>query len=169
MTLTRRAFISSAFAAGATLATPALALSVPNLQVQNVHTGESFALPFTGRVNKAEVEQFRSVTRDYHVNAEHDMDLRLLSLLSAICEKAGSDQPFRLLSGYRTPETNSHIRNASKHSYHLKGQALDIFRADLSTRELRNIALSLGAGGVGYYPRHGFVHVDTGPVRSWNG
>ena len=82
-----------------------------------------------------------------------------------------SQAPFQIISGYRSPATNAQLRKASdgvaSKSLHLAGQAIDIRLADVALPALRDAALSLGAGGVGYYPASDFVHVDTGRVRAW--
>ena len=82
-------------------------------------------------------------------------------------------KPMHILSGYRSPATHAmlrrHNRGVAKDSYHLYGKAADIRMPGRSSSEIRRAAMSLQAGGVGYYPRSRFVHVDTGPVRTWRG
>ena len=83
-----------------------------------------------------------------------------------------SDSVIEVLSAYRTKETNDALRasrrtNAAEHSHHIEGDALDFRVPGVPAARLRDAALSLRAGGVGYYPRGQFVHVDTGPVRKW--
>jgi uncharacterized protein YcbK (DUF882 family) len=76
-----------------------------------------------------------------------------------------------VISAYRSPETNEMLRKRSsgvaKNSYHVRGQAIDVRLADVSTDKLRDVALNLKRGGVGYYKNSDFVHVDTGPIRRW--
>jgi uncharacterized protein YcbK (DUF882 family) len=83
----------------------------------------------------------------------------------------GAKGQVHVVSGYRSPETNAYLREVSdgvaQNSYHMKGQAIDLSLPDRSLRSLHKAALSLHAGGVGYYPDSNFVHVDTGPVRHW--
>ena len=86
-------------------------------------------------------------------------------------QKTGSRRPFEVLSGYRSPRTNAMLQRTSagvaRNSLHLTGQAIDLRLPGYSTRKLRDNAKALRAGGVGYYPRSDFVHVDTGRVRIW--
>ncbi len=83
----------------------------------------------------------------------------------------GTNKPVQLISGYRSLDTNDELRARSrgvaKHSYHTKGQAMDFHIEGISLSNIRKAALSMRAGGVGYYPRSNFVHIDTGPVRHW--
>jgi uncharacterized protein YcbK (DUF882 family) len=95
----------------------------------------------------------------------------LLDLLHALSLKTKLREPFHVISGYRSPATNSRLRKkgngvASK-SLHVQGKAIDIRIPRYSTRQLRNVARKMKAGGVGYYPKSDFVHVDTGRVRYW--
>ncbi len=83
----------------------------------------------------------------------------------------GTSAPFQVISGYRSPETNAILKatrgGQASHSLHMTGQAIDIRLADVSTDFIRDAALDLGRGGVGYYRGADFVHVDTGRVRHW--
>lgn len=174
MTLSRRNFFLSSMAAlgttaGMTLASPALALSSPTVGIECLHTGRSCAIEFDGTLSSRHVEEFKSVTRDWRQNETYGMDLKLIPILAGIITGAGSDQTFGLLSGYRSPETNRKLSGTASRSLHMFGQAMDIRRADLSTRELYTLARRLGYGGVGFYPqsRNRFVHIDTGQVRYW--
>ena len=84
-----------------------------------------------------------------------------------------SDQPFQIVSGYRTPTTQTMLRSRSsevaENSVHTLGGAIDLYLDDVALVDLHAAALSLKAGGVGYYPKTGFIHVDTGRVRRWQG
>ena len=101
------------------------------------------------------------------------IDLDLINLLYEINLHIGIDKKFNIVSGYRSPKTNEWLRhrlggrNVAKNSYHMKGQAVDISVPGVPLHKLKNIALSLKKGGVGYYPSKGFIHVDVGPVRYW--
>ena len=96
---------------------------------------------------------------------------KLLDQLHALATVTGSRAPFEVISGYRSPATNASLRAKSGgvavHSLHLEGRAIDIRLADVSLADLRDAAISLQAGGVGFYPQSRFVHVDTGRVRRW--
>ncbi|SUG48422.1 exported protein [Salmonella enterica subsp. arizonae] len=83
----------------------------------------------------------------------------------------GTRKPVQLISGYRSLDTNNELRARSsgvaKKSYHTKGQAMDFHIEGVALSNIHKAALSMGAGGVGYYPRSNFVHIDTGPARHW--
>ena len=99
------------------------------------------------------------------------MDPSVFDVLYEIQQKSGSTGTFEVISAYRSPQTNEMLRSKSggvaKNSQHLQGKAIDVRLTDLDTAELRDVALSLGLGGVGYYAGSDFVHVDTGRVRRW--
>jgi len=110
--------------------------------------------------------------RDFRTDEETTMDPRLYDLLYDLKTYLGdSDARFDVVSAYRSPATNSKLRRASngvaENSLHLTGQAIDVRFPDLPTRHIRDAALALGRGGVGYYRRSDFVHLDTGAVRHW--
>ncbi|EEX66577.1 lipoprotein putative [Vibrio metoecus] len=101
------------------------------------------------------------------------MDKVLFDQLSEIQFLLGTQAEVHIVSGYRSPATNKQLRSKSKgvakKSYHMSGQAID-FRLDgVSLKKIREAAISLQAGGVGYYPKSRFIHIDTGPVRQWVG
>jgi uncharacterized protein YcbK (DUF882 family) len=99
------------------------------------------------------------------------MDPELFDILYETRERAGSDAPFQLISAYRSPETNAMLRRTTsgvaKKSMHTHGRAIDVRLPGVNTKVLRNIALELEQGGVGYYESSDFIHVDTGRVRRW--
>jgi uncharacterized protein YcbK (DUF882 family) len=111
--------------------------------------------------------------RDSHNDEVKSYDPRTFDVLHTMLRKLNrSNSAIQILSGYRTQETNDALResgttNAAEHSQHIEAKALDIRVPGVPALKLRNAALSLGAGGVGYYPKGQFVHVDTGPVRKW--
>jgi uncharacterized protein YcbK (DUF882 family) len=111
--------------------------------------------------------------RDSHTDEVKTYDPRTFDVLHTMLRKLNrSDSAIEVLCGYRTKETNDELResgttNAAEHSEHIQADALDIRVPGVPAVQLRNAALSLGAGGVGYYPKGQFVHVDTGPVRKW--
>lgn len=140
---------------------------------RNSHTGESFSGVY--RVgDKYLPEAFHRINyvlRDFRTNEVFPMDPRILDIVKVLHDKTGSDNPVEVLSGYRSPKTNNMLRGASsgvaKNSFHMYGQAMDIRLPGYNTKRLRDAALNLKMGGVGYYSRSNFVHVDTGDVRSW--
>lgn len=109
--------------------------------------------------------------RDWRTDAVIDIDPGLLDILYVLQQRTGSREALHLVSGYRSPQSNAYLaarsRGVARNSYHMYGRAADITLPDYSLAGLRQLAMSLQAGGVGYYPRSDFVHVDTGPVRAW--
>lgn len=111
--------------------------------------------------------------RDNHDETISECDPHLFDLLHTLLARTGKpDGTITMLSGYRTQETNEYLReshrtNAAEYSQHLYGRAIDIRISGLPAAKLRNTALAMKAGGVGYYPRSQFIHVDVGPVRHW--
>ena len=95
----------------------------------------------------------------------------MLDILYGIQHKSGNTGVIEIISGYRSPKTNSRLRSKSngvaKKSLHMKGKALDIRLTDLRTKDLCDVAISLRQGGVGYYAKSDFIHIDTGRVRTW--
>lgn len=116
------------------------------------------------------LSQFLRDTHNDEVKTYNPRTFDVLHTMLAKLNRPGS--VIQILSGYRTKETNDALResgtsNAAEHSQHIEGNALDIRVPGVPAVQLRNAALSLGAGGVGYYPKSQFIHVDTGPVREW--
>ena len=111
--------------------------------------------------------------RDTRTDDVKTIDKDLLDLISAMSIKINSREPFHVISGYRNHKTNNLLRKsgkgAAKNSFHLKGQAADIRLPGYKTSILRKAAYELKSGGVGYYPKSRFVHIDVGPVRYWRG
>jgi uncharacterized protein YcbK (DUF882 family) len=143
-----------------------------NLSFYNNHTRESFDLCQISRTCPPIIRQeFNIFLRDFRTGEVHPIDFRLVHILQQIQKIAGSSGTFRVISGYRSPKTNAALRGKStgvaKKSLHMRGQAIDVRLTDLPTSDLRDIAISLKAGGVGYYADSDFVHVDTGRVRTW--
>jgi uncharacterized protein YcbK (DUF882 family) len=119
------------------------------------------------------LDKLSQFLRDSHNDEIKSYDPRTFDVLHTTLAKLNRpDSVIQILSGYRTKETNDALResgttNAAEHSQHIEAKALDIRVPGVPAVELRDAALSLGAGGVGYYPRGQFIHVDTGPVREW--
>ena len=109
--------------------------------------------------------------RDHRSGEVKAIDTQLLELLHALALKTSPQAPFHVISGYRSPATNKKLRKKStgvaSRSLHMQGKAIDIRIPGFKTRKLRNVALKLKAGGVGYYAKSDFVHVDIGRVRYW--
>jgi uncharacterized protein YcbK (DUF882 family) len=145
------------------------------LSLYNPRTKESYdgAYWYRGDYIGGAVEKINQLMRDVRTGEINQIDTHLLDLISEISIKINSEKPFHVISGYRSPKTNALLRSsgkgAAKNSYHLRGQAVDIRLPGHRASVLRREACELKKGGVGYYPRRGFVHIDVGPIRYWKG
>jgi uncharacterized protein YcbK (DUF882 family) len=143
------------------------------LALENNNTGEMIKLTYfeQDRYISDALAEINYLLRDHQTDEIHTVDTGLLDQLHDLQLTLGINKPFNVVCGYRSPNTNAsmrrHSRGVARHSYHMEGKAVDIRIAGLSTREIRNAALSMGRGGVGYYPGNNFVHIDTGPIRTW--
>jgi uncharacterized protein YcbK (DUF882 family) len=145
------------------------------LHFEHTHTGESLALTYAvgDQYITGALDRIRYFLRDFRNGATHAIDPGLLDQLHLLASTTATRAPFQVISGYRSPATNALLRReghgVAAQSLHLQGQAIDIRLADIALADLRDAALSLRAGGVGYYPaaESDFVHVDTGRVRRW--
>jgi uncharacterized protein YcbK (DUF882 family) len=117
------------------------------------------------------LQQIKHFLGDFRTGEEHDIDPRLLDLLYLLQQRSGVENHFEVISGYRSPKTNAKLRNKSKgvakRSLHMQGKAIDIRLVGAKTKNLRDLAINMKLGGVGYYSRSDFVHLDTGRVRFW--
>ena len=174
----RRRFIQTFLGTTATLAAPSLWASVHraperSLAFKNLHTGESLRATFwaEGRYLNDELKAVNHVLRDHRSGDVHPMDPKLLDLLYALQQSVAVAGSFHIISGYRSPASNQKLRSKSggvaKKSLHMQGKAIDIRLPGCKLQHLRNAALELKAGGVGYYAKSDFIHVDTGRVRRW--
>lgn len=176
----RRGWLAGALAIGAgALTIPGTAMASigeRRLAFRNVHTNEKIDARYWGatgfdREGLAEIDHG---LRDWRTGDVTAMDRGLLDLLVALRDSLGvsGNRSFDLISGYRSPHTNAALRargggGVATKSQHMLGKATDIALPGVRLETVRNAALALGRGGVGYYPRDGFVHVDTGRVRRW--
>jgi len=186
--LSRRNFLGLGAAAAAGALLPArpveagsasLAVSTApdrTLSFFHTHTSERLTTAYCcdGEYLAKELSDINHLLRDFRVNEVKVIDPQLLDILYELNSRLGTDQPFHVISGYRTPETNAmlHERGGSHsgvatHSLHVEGKALDIRVPGIKLEHLRDTAKRLRVGGVGYYPASNFVHVDTGRVRYW--
>jgi len=174
----RRTFLIAGGLATASLATPALARAATDcrsLAFSNLHTGERLKADYwvAGRYEPDALAEIDRILRDFRTGEVHPMERSLLDLLNRLHARLDSDAPFGIISGYRSPKTNAMLASASsgvaKKSLHMQGMAIDIRLADRDLTDLRQAALDLRKGGVGYYPKSDFVHVDVGRVRQWAG
>jgi uncharacterized protein YcbK (DUF882 family) len=180
LSLTRRRFLQlSVMGAIATMAKPALALmprattGLRELVFHNLHTDERTRTIYwrDGAYDKTGLARINQILRDFRSGDVHPMHPGLLDLLHDLQAKCGHEGPIEIISGYRSPHTNALLRSASGgvagHSYHMRGMAIDIRLPGTALTSVRNNALTMQRGGVGFYPSSGFVHVDVGPVRRW--
>jgi uncharacterized protein YcbK (DUF882 family) len=140
-----------------------------------LHTGEALTVEYCagGCYLPDGLGAIDRLLRDHRTGDVTRIDPALLDVLFTLHRRVASRAPFQVISGYRSPATNAMLRrtghDVAEHSFHTRGQAVDVYLPDRALRQLGRAALGLGAGGVGYYPRPGFVHLDTGPVRRWGG
>lgn len=173
----RRQFLRTIATAAPMVALPGLASAVPTgtrvLTFSHLHTAERLEVAYKagGRYLPSALSAVNHLLRDFRTGDEHAIDPRLLDLLHELHTTTASRRPFEIISGYRSPATNAMLRGHSggvaSTSLHMQGRAIDIRLADVPLASLRDAALDLRRGGVGYYPSSNFVHVDTGRVRRW--
>lgn len=145
------------------------------LSFVHTHTSEELSVVYkTGDhyVPQA-LAKITRLMRDFRSGDVHPIDPALLDLLWQTQSQLGSREPFQIISAYRSPKTNNTLRGRKAHtgvakdSMHLRGQAIDVRLAGQSLTDVRDAALELRGGGVGFYPASDFVHIDTGRVRRW--
>jgi uncharacterized protein YcbK (DUF882 family) len=173
--MNRRHFLGLALSAAAT---PALARKQNNkpriLSFRHLHTDEKIKVTYRigDRYQRDALHKLNKFLRDFRTGDVAVMDPELFDLLYDINKRLGHpDGAFEIVSAYRSPRTNAMLRRASRrvarNSLHMSGKALDIRFSSASTRRIRDSAVSLRRGGVGFYPSSDFVHIDTGSVRRW--
>lgn len=179
--LTRRGLLA-AFAATAVIAVPTYAMAsgflrgsgdIRRLRMFSPRTGEKLDMIYwvEGEYIKDAVAEVHYFMRDWRNNKAIGIDLRTIDILTASHNLMDVSEPYILLSGYRSPETNAMLRSRSRgvarNSLHVQGQAADLRLASRSVTQMARAALACHAGGVGRYSGSNFVHMDCGPVRSW--
>lgn len=172
--LSRRAVV---LAAGGAMILPRLASAlVPGprrLSFHHTHTNEKLSIAYyaDGRYLSSELAKATRFLRDFRTGDWYPIDPQLFDYLFAVQLATGSRGVFEVISGYRSAATNTMLRRMStgvaKRSMHTRGKAIDVRLTDIDTVALRDAALALERGGVGYYRKSDFVHLDTGRVRSW--
>lgn len=139
----------------------------------HTHTGDSLVVTYyrDGEYLPEGMTQLRHFLADWRNGKERDIDPRLMDILWDIHMSSRHMGTYEVISAYRSPETNNLLRNKSngvaKNSQHIPGKAIDVRLRGMETSVLRDTALELKRGGVGYYAKSDFVHVDTGRVRRW--
>lgn len=177
--LKKSVLFASTLGAMGTLAAPALARAsavMPadrKLRFYNTHTGETLNSVFwaEGEFLPEALADINRLLRDHRNNSVAAIDPQLLLLLERVTAQFGSSNVVHVISGYRSPETNEKLARLSdgvaKHSLHIEGRAIDVRIPGRDLASVRQAALGLLGGGVGYYPDSQFVHLDTGRVRHW--
>lgn len=157
---------------------PATALSYPSmaarkLRLYNLHTFESLTAVYwrDGTYLPEGLAQISYHLRDFRTGGVKPIDPTLLNILHQVASSIESSEPINVISGYRTPATNAMLAARSDkvapNSFHMRGQAIDIRLPGHATTGVRDVALGISKGGVGYYPESDFIHLDTGPIRAW--
>lgn len=181
MTFSRRALLR-AFAATSVAAAPVMANAtgflrgagdVRRLRMYNGRAGESLNMIYwiEGEYIGPALEEINYFMRDWRTDGVIDISVRTVDIMSAAHNLMDTSEPYTLLSGYRSPETNAMLRRRSsgvaRNSRHMVGEAADLQMQSRSVGQIFQAARACNAGGVGRYSRSNFVHMDCGPVRSW--
>lgn len=174
----RKVIMSGLFTLGATCV-PSMAFATKangtprKLHMNNLHTGEVLSTEYFDGKNYqfSELQKMNHLCRDFRQNESMNMDTRLFDQLSKIQQLIDCNNQVQIISGYRSPATNKMLsaksNGVAKKSMHMRGKALDFRIEGVPLAEVRKAALSLKAGGVGYYSKSNFIHIDTGRFRSW--
>lgn len=178
----RRAFIRHTFGAAACLWMSSRAHaglveqgSKRDLGFYNLHTNERLRCQYwsNGRYDENALEDIAYVLRDFRTNEVKPIHPGLLDLLATVRAELSSQKEFHVISGYRSPATNAKLNARSsgvaKRSLHMQGKAIDVRLPGTSLSKFRQVGRDLGLGGVGYYPKSDFVHLDIGRPRQWIG
>lgn len=177
---TRRSFLVHSTQALAGLA----ALSIPDicfakvtrkrtLSLYHARAQKELTLTYAAgkKYNPKALTKINSFLRDYQTGQIHRIDPKLLDILWALQQEMGCKGPYKVVSAYRSPQTNRNLRRTQTgvagHSLHMQGKAIDISLPGTSISQIRQCAMSMQTGGVGYYPQSNFVHLDTGIYRTW--
>ena len=181
--MTRRSVLG-AFAATAVAAAPTFANAagflrgagdIRRIKMYSGRTGERIDMIYwiEGNYIKDAVSELNYFMRDWRTDGVKSMDLRTVDIMAASHNLLDVSEPYMLLSGYRSPQTNAMLRSRSrgvaKNSLHMRGQAADLRLASRSVNQMARAAIACNGGGVGRYSDSNFVHMDCGQVRNWGG
>ncbi len=159
------------------MSSPLLALAAGEnrtLAFRHTHTGERETVTYwrDGEYQVDSLQILDRLLRDHRTGESTRMDRALLDMLYQLQQAVGASGEFEIISAYRSPKTNEMLRNKSgrvaKRSLHMQGRAIDIRLCGCDLKTLRDRAVAMEAGGVGYYPKSNFIHLDTGRFRSWS-
>ena len=178
MPVSRRKFVLSSLAGMAGVTTfgrsaNAFATEAQSLSFYHIHTSEKLKVTYRerGALIAGALDQINHFLRDFRTEQTHPIDVALLDELCRLYEKFEGRGRFEVISGYRSPQTNEALRHVStgvaKNSLHLTGRAIDVRLTSAKTDRLRDAAIAMHSGGVGYYRDSNFVHIDTGDFRTW--
>ncbi|MEA1888745.1 MAG: YcbK family protein [Pseudomonadota bacterium] len=143
------------------------------LSFYHTHTGDKLAIDYHDGMDylPEALTEINHYLRDFRTDESYPIDMGLLDILHELKTVTGHNGTFEIISGYRSPKTNASLRNKSggvaKRSLHMQGKAIDVRLTGFDTRQLHKAAKKLAKGGVGYYQKSNFIHVDTGRVRYW--
>jgi uncharacterized protein YcbK (DUF882 family) len=142
------------------------------LSFRHTHTRESLSIVYAmdEAYIPSSLERIDWFLRDFRSGESHPIDPKLLDQLHQLAESTRSSAPYEVISGYRSAATNEYLQRrggVATYSLHMEGRAIDVRLPDVKLADLRDAAKSLGAGGVGFYPKSQFVHLDTGGARYW--
>ena len=149
--------------------------NIRRLKIRSGRTGEMVDTIYwvDGQYIRPALEEINYFMRDWRQDAVAKIDRRTIDIMAASHARLDTDEPLSLLSGYRTSRTNNMLRSRSrgvaKKSYHVRAQAADLRVKSRSISQLARAAVASRSGGVGTYRRSNFVHVDSGPTRTWRG
>lgn len=147
-------------------------LSFANLRTKEVTTA---VYRSDGVYLRSQLDRLDSFLRDHRSGTQVALDPRLYDILWSIQKRLGSKGAWHVASAYRSPRTNAWLstvhNGVARDSLHMRGQAIDVMLPGYSVEQIRSTAagLGLGMGGIGAYPNSGFIHIDTGALRQWNG
>jgi len=140
----------------------------------NVRTDERLTVTYRNEAGEYDLEALDDVNHIFRCHETGEVsviDVRVLEHVNLVQKRLGGDREIHIISGYRSPEYNAKLvrtgRRAARNSLHMQGQAVDLRIPGIHPKVIRQAALELGFGGVGYYPRSKFVHLDSGPFRHW--
>lgn len=141
------------------------------IRMYSQRTGEAIDTIYyvDGRYVPEALTEISYFMRDWRQNQVMKHDPRNVDILATTLQLMDTTEPYLLISGYRTPQTNRMLRGAASHSYHLKAMATDVRLKSRSVKQISGAAFACKGGGVGIYNRSNFVHMDCGPIRSWRG
>lgn len=149
-------------------------LPLGKISLYNTHTSESLDVTYRDRSGEYDLAALNDISwllRCHHTDEMCEIDVRTIEFLSMVDQRLGGNHQFHVISGYRSPVYNERLRQqgggVAKRSLHLEGKAIDIRIPRVRLADLKRTALSLKYGGVGYYPKSDFVHLDSGNFRTW--